>query len=123
MSLSSVAAVALRARALAELGALLGEVPGQLGVDVLEERVERGRLRALGLRDGGADLGVDLDLDRLLLLLGEARRALEVLAQARDRIEALPRVEPRVGAVRLRVVARGVARNAVRHALDERRAL
>src|SRR5262245_46181543 len=111
--------VSLCARRAPQRRALLDQMPGELGVDVVEKRVDA-RLRGLlGGGDRSTDLRIDLALDLLLLGIGEACGVLEVAARARDGIEQPPWLEPCLGPVRFRVVARRVAGHPVRHRLDE----
>src|SRR4051812_4129193 len=105
----------------AELVALLLEVPRRSGVDVVEERVPGGRADRLDLGDRGGDLGVELLLERRVLLVFEEASPDEVAAKARERIALHPDIDLGLGAVAGGVVARRVRADAVGQGLDERR--
>src|SRR6476619_2153479 len=111
------------------LGALLGEVPRHLGIDVVEDGFDVGA--ALFGQDAellrfllrGADGGVDFGIERGIALIVPFAERDEVLLEAHDRVAERPRLGFAGGAVAGRVVGGRMALGPVGEELDPSRAL
>ena len=117
-------------RGLFRLGgvALLGEVPGQIGEDVGEHRIDvvemavAERAQLLQFLLGGADLLAELGLQRRVALLVPFAEPDQMLLQPRDRIAERPGLAGVLGPVGGRIVRGRMALGAIGEELDQGRA-
>src|SRR5262245_51333287 len=106
-----------RMLALGHLSALLDQVARRVGVRVIEHHEGIGRRHGLEALHGVGDLGVD----RLLQALLQQVALFQVRDEAGERVLALPLLHLGLRTVLGGIVGRGVHRQPVGHALDERR--
>src|SRR5262245_16156965 len=95
-------------RALQKQVALLAEVPGHLFVDVVEERLEARRRRALGLRHGLAKARFDARAELGFVRVAPKPTLREVTPHALDGVACRPRFDRLALTVSIRIVARRV---------------